>query len=791
MFQNNNKKIVRRLARQSFRADKRKNGLSALTVAIAVGIMAALSLLPAETLQAKKAAEEGEPQAAFSSLPPEAVSALKNSPDVEWVGEQIAVASVKTADYTVNAAYCDQTMLKASRLTVNGAMPVRPDEILPEQSFLTHIGSRAKPGGSITLDLGDGRKKYQVAGVLTGHSEDGKNFVVIVSKAYAQQKAKTDAFKTNAYIRLKNAESLSDDELDRAIDSLADKAGISKSDVSIATSDYRIQKKNSASNWFGLAALAAVILFGAAVVIYSIFYISVTGKIHEYGQLRTVGTTKKQIRGIVSREGLLISAIGIPIGLAAGSAVGYFAMPKGWNWANTLWTAVVIGAIGLLSVWCSIRTPVKIAANTSPVEAVRFMPYQGKARRKKSRRITPFRLAVTSLSRNRKKFALTLLSLGFSGILLSCVATMAVSYSAADDAKSEFPYGPFKISLSAENMGGEDFAINRIQASNPLNNRLKDELLSVKGVKEIREWSGTKMRYRLPNGKDSGGDVTVYAFSADEISRMKPYLTAGKLDYPSMASRYGTAVCYPQNYEEVYGWSPKPGDSIKVTLLNGKGQTVEQTFTVTALLNGNYRQNGPYLWMPVDAMNKIAGMNTVRDFEIVTDGQNQEEIGSRLKSIAERNPALEYSSLKDTAEDIQKSMQPTFNSMYILIAFISLFGLINLINTSVTNLLARGREIGILQAAGLSGRQLNRMLQTEGLIYTVGTAVFTLTVGTAFGYAAYRILKGLGMSLHYHYPVVPICIFLAVLLAVQLAISALTVQNVKRQSLADRISETE
>lgn len=791
MFQNNNKEIVKRLAHRSFHTDKQRNWLSILTVAIAVGMMTALALLPTEILQAKKAEEEGTPQAVFVNIGQSAVSELKKSPDVEWIGEQTAIASTRTEDFTLNTLYINHPMLKASKLTLKGSMPEKPNEILLEQSFLTHIGSKAKIDDSISLDLGNGEKKYTITGILDSSSADSKNYAVIVSKAFMQGYEKTNSLKTSAYVRLKNTDELSDEDLSQTIYSLANKAGISKSNVSITTSEYRMQKKNNASNVLGLVALAAIILFGASLVIYSIFFISVTGKIHEYGQLRTIGTTRKQIKGIVYREGFLISAIGVPAGLIVGSIVGYFLAPKGWNLVNTLWTTIVICMIGFLDVLFSVRAPAKIAANTSPIEAVRYTTCKGRALRKKSRRITPLRLAATNLSRNRKKSILTLLSLGFSGILLLCAATMAVSYSAIDDAKPEFPYGSYKISLSSKNMGNDDFSINRIQANNPLNKQLKSKLLSIKGIKEIREWSSTSMGYKLPNGKESADTATVYAFSSDETKKMKPYVTEGKLDYSSMTSQYGIAVCYPQSYKEVHGWDPKIGDPVKVTLLNNKGETVEQTFKVTALLNGNYRQVGPYLWIPVNVMNKLFGMKTVSNFEIVTDKHDQAAIVSSLKSIAERNPYLEYNSLKDMTEELQKSMQPTFNAIYILIAFISLFGLINLINTTITNLLVRRREIGTLQAIGLTNRQMNRMLQMEGLLYTAGTAAFTLTVGTAFGYVVYRILKNLGMALHYHYPVIPVCIFIAVLLIIQIFISTFTVQNLKKQSLIERIQETE
>ena len=58
-----------------------------------------------------------------------------------------------------------------------------------------------------------------------------------------------------------------------------------------------------------------ITFIGSGIVIYSIFYISVASSIRSYGQLRTIGTTKRQIKKMVYREGKILAAIGIPIGL--------------------------------------------------------------------------------------------------------------------------------------------------------------------------------------------------------------------------------------------------------------------------------------------------------------------------------------------------------------------------------------------------------------------------------------------------------------------------------------------
>ena len=69
----------------------------------------------------------------------------------------------------------------------------------------------------------------------------------------------------------------------------------------------------------------------------------VASSIRNYGQLRTIGTTKRQIKKMVYREGKLLAAIAIPIGLVIGNVIGYFLIPAGWYWLTTLCVTVGVG----------------------------------------------------------------------------------------------------------------------------------------------------------------------------------------------------------------------------------------------------------------------------------------------------------------------------------------------------------------------------------------------------------------------------------------------------------------
>ena len=69
--------------------------------------------------------------------------------------------------------------------------------------------------------------------------------------------------------------------------------------------------------------------------------------------MKTLGTSAQQIKRLINRQPMRLSAIGIPIGLLAGFLIGKALLP-------------------ILTVWISVREPAKIAGSASPIEAVRY-----------------------------------------------------------------------------------------------------------------------------------------------------------------------------------------------------------------------------------------------------------------------------------------------------------------------------------------------------------------------------------------------------------------------------------
>ena len=65
-----------------------------------------------------------------------------------------------------------------------------------------------------------------------------------------------------------------------------------------------------------------IILMSGYLIIYNVFQISVTNDIRFYGLLKTIGTTGKQLKRIVRQQALMLSLMGVPLGLILGFVIG-------------------------------------------------------------------------------------------------------------------------------------------------------------------------------------------------------------------------------------------------------------------------------------------------------------------------------------------------------------------------------------------------------------------------------------------------------------------------------------
>ena len=98
-------------------------------------------------------------------------------------------------------------------------------------------------------------------------------------------------------------------------------------------------------------------------------------------------------------------------------------------------------------------------------------------------------------------------------------------------------------------------------------------------------------------------------------------------------------------------------------------------------------------------------------------------------------------------------------------------------------------EYGVLQAVGMTNKQLNLCLQLQGLIFTVGTICVALVVGLPLGYVLFAYAKHngiFGMNV-YHVPITPILAMILLVSLLQIVLSCVLSSNLKKETLVERI----
>lgn len=181
-------------------------------------------------------------------------------------------------------------------------------------------------------------------------------------------------------------------------------------------------------------------------------------------------------------------------------------------------------------------------------------------------------------------------------------------------------------------------------------------------------------------------------------------------------------------------------------------------------------------------------------WNIVHNTKKTDDIEAELKSIvaSHSNIALDEIDTKIEYEKMTNSL--AFGSMQILSWLIFLFGVVNLINTTLSNQMSRKQENSILRSIGLTQKQLCKMNVCEGLCYALFTTLATLIVGLPISvFACRKISIGAfaGNVVPYQFPVLEIGLFILVLFGMELILSVWTVNRQKKQSLIEQMRAME
>ena len=166
------------------------------------------------------------------------------------------------------------------------------------------------------------------------------------------------------------------------------------------------------------------------------------------------------------------------------------------------------------------------------------------------------------------------------------------------------------------------------------------------------------------------------------------------------------------------------------------------------------------------------------------------------KQLREITDGQEFLKLETYEEEVSTNKKTTAllsQLCYVFMVVLGGVGIMNLVNTMINSIYVRRRELGVMQAIGLSEKQMVRMLQMEGIFYTAGTLVLSLGIGNLLGYLTFLNAKKDRMFgiISYHYPAMQTAALIAVVLIIQLLLTYLIMKNFRKQSMIERIRFSE
>ncbi|MDE6434384.1 MAG: ABC transporter permease [Lachnospiraceae bacterium] len=726
------------------------------------------------------------------------------------VGKMTNFATVSLEEADGILSYIDETAKELGHVsTSEGVLPVKENEIAGQKGFFEKTGlMNPRIGDKVSLSYRIGDSEVMTADfVISGFMKEGeKNDLAKVYGAYVSESFFEDTVPEtdrsyNVVFKVKDGEELNEDQMQEKIEDLASELGLDKTQV-VVNNAYLMWLLDPGLETIGICSVIAilVVLF-SVLVIYSIFYVGIIQKVQEYGKLRAIGTTKKQIKKILLREGMILAGIGTAAGLLLGTLVAefFFRWLLGEMYESLSMTDVetvsafnlplmlLAAVISFAAVYISLKKPMRIAAGISPVEAMRYQEdsAKGKGTRNGYSSINVMRLTMSNLARNKKRTLTTIFTMGLSCVMFVVIANVAGNMDAEYDARTYVEKGDFYITLDCrmDDTAYPENNLNHVQQQDLMSDEWLDEIRDIDGVTKVETRKAIRALRENVNGVDDELYTQVTALSKEDYEKLD--MEQGILNYDS--AEKNNEIIFGANYwMDTYGY--KIGDEVKLTFFDGDKE-IPMTFTLT----GSTEARSMFILTEeqLEAMNITENMTI--DTWVSCDKDKLESVQSTLKQMTEGSEYYEMNTYQDAYKLSNMNVIVTKGALYALLGIIGVIGFMNMANTLITSIITRRRELGILQAIGMTKKQLSHMLQMEGLVFTVGTLLVSLSLGNVLGYLAWMKCKAehvFGIST-YGVPVAELLVMTGILLVLQMVLSGYMSGYLQKEALIERIRHQE
>ena len=685
-----------------------------------------------------------------------------------------------------------------------GKYPEKMQEIAAGRAFFRAMGyGDVKIGDTVTLDYRAGMQseykpeEFVVSGILYDRDEYTieASYVVFGSQDFYNERVAEGDRQYNIYFTVSDSANVSMNNVAPVIKEIADSCDIDQKNVII--NDLYLQWVLQPS--YEMIVVCGTLILGivlfSVVVIYNIFQVGIAQKVQEYGKIKALGATRKQMKQLIFREGILLAVPSIPLGLL----FGFLIAKVSFNWLVEQGNQVSSGIknhqvplfsltimlicifVSFLTVVLALRKPMKIVSRISPIEATRYFDgskTQKQGRRKGRKDVTVFSMAMANVTGNPKRTIATILTMGLSCVLFVIISNYVGNIDTEHEARIAINHGQFELQLDYSQNYDEAYPENNLDTiltDNPLNDSMIEEIKSIPGVTDVmtREIVSVNL-----NGTRFPADIV----SKNDFDFMRQDGDIGSMDYDQAV----------KNGEIFFGWSAwmeqdgyAPGESIVFDFENGS-----ETYTYQGKIAGSFVSADTYLVIPEGVYRSMNPRGTAYGYLWVDcDKKDVASVEQSLNTLISNTSHIKMDTYHAQLQSAEYASRMMKLGCYLFMAIVGLIGFMNLANTMIINITTKKQEYGVLQAVGMTNKQLNLSLQIQGLIFTIGTICVALAAGLPLGYALFSYAKHngiFGMNV-YHVPLIPILVMILLVGILQIVLSCVLSSNLKKETLVERI----
>ncbi len=487
--------------------------------------------------------------------------------------------------------------------------------------------------------------------------------------------------------------------------------------------------------------LLILVMVAGFLIINNIFKISVNEDINLLGLLKTIGMTKVQIRKLVHLESFIIAIPSIIMGNIIGISIGKIILNKIFSTnvvlANINLSLVLILLVilfstifTLLTVFLSVMSPARYAAKISPIDASKYNETEIK-KKYKSDNISLGKLAKRQVFSNKFRFASIVLSMSLSAVILNGVLT----YTSNIDLEK----GLSDVIVTDYNIASPKyFRYRYYDKEDRLKKTFIDQVRGHKGFKDGGALYYYGDEYRYPDITVEGKKIAPLLLGVDDYLINKQKFLEGEFNKDKWDN--GSYAIVGEDSDKKSSFKAgdkikiKVKDSIKEVQIMGK---INYNFSdglryYPIIQENQFDESSPeldkeYLYLNPNLYEELTGDNSIMSYGFDVEDSEKENFDKLLKSF-ENDPDFSYDSRGlqiKSFKDFKNLIEFVGYSLSIVLFLISVLNFINIIATEIIRNMV---NLSILEAIGMTKKNIKKYLVKKNLIYSISSLVFSFIV---------------------------------------------------------------